>query len=341
MSTSVTTIPIQSALEASSMAMSASRVHLHLLRKPFTCSSRSFGDHELTQNLDNLQFIWGKKSLSDLSTWGIGGRCKIFVQVFNQTQLLSAVRYCRERSERFLIVGKGSNCLFDDEGFDGCVILNRIDFLEKVEPGVYRVGSGYPFNRLGVQTASEGFTGLEFAGGVPGTVGGAAYMNAGANTQEAGDCIHTVEIITTGGQTRVLGKLELDFGYRSSPFQGMKDLASITAVTFKLKFSQDAKQKQMEYLERRKRSQPLGERTAGSVFRNPSDLDVSAGELIERAGLKGFRIGEAMVSERHANFFINRGGATSHDMLELIAVVKEMVHHKFGVQLREEVLYIQ
>lgn len=95
----------------------------------------------------------------------------------------SLLRYCRERSERFLIVGKGSNCLFDDEGFDGCVILNRIDFLEKVEPGVYRVGSGYPFNRLGVQTASEGFTGLEFAGGVPGTVGGAAYMNAGANTQ--------------------------------------------------------------------------------------------------------------------------------------------------------------
>ncbi|CAL5372472.1 unnamed protein product [Camellia sinensis] len=261
-----------------------------------------------------------------------------------------------------MIIGKGSNCLFDDLGFDGCVILNQIGFLERIEPGMFRVGSGFRFNHLGILCSNEGFTGLEFAGGIPGTVAGAAYMNAGANGQETADVIDSIEIVTTEGKFQILNRTDLNFGYRTSPFQDMEDLAAIVAVTFQLKHSESARRRQQEYLERgsdpyprvgivaqdkfsrrimlRRISQPVRERSAGSVFRNPSNSGVSAAELIERAGLKGHRVGGAMVSNIHANFFINSGGSTSEDMLELINLVKEMVYQKFGIQLKEEVLYV-
>lgn len=288
----------------------------------------------------NLNFIRASKLLKDLSPWGIGGPCNYFVKVHNQTQLVSAIRYCHEHSIRFIIIGKGSNCLFDDLGFDGCVILNRIEFLESNEPGIYRVGSGFQFNKLGMQCSNEGFTGLEFAGGIPGTVGGATYMNAGANGQETADVVDSVEIVKNDGSFQTLNRINLKFGYRTSPFKFMKDLGSIVAVMFKLQPSGSAKRRLQEYLERRRVSQPIGERSAGSVFRNPPNLGIAAAELIEKAGLKGFRVGGAMVSNIHANFFINSGGSTSQDMLDLIAFVKEKVDQKFGVQLKEEVLYV-
>ncbi|KAK6266550.1 hypothetical protein QUC31_017387 [Theobroma cacao] len=298
-----------------------------------------FKNKEQTQSWNGLKVIRGKKLLKDLTTWGIGGVCNYFVEVFDQTQLLSAIRYCHVNSIPYIIIGKGSNCLFDDLGFDGCLILNRIEFLERIDPGVYRVGSGFRFNQLGVLSCNEGFTGLEFSGGVPGTVGGATYMNAGANGQETASTIESIDIVTTEGAFQTLHRVDLSFGYRSSPFQDMKDLAAITAVTFRLQGSGSARKRQQELLKRRRITQPLGERSAGSVFRNPSSLGVSAAELIDKTGLKGFSIGGAMVSHIHANFFVNIGGSTSQDMLNLIAFVKDKVDKKFGIELEEEVLY--
>ncbi|XP_042475443.1 UDP-N-acetylenolpyruvoylglucosamine reductase-like isoform X1 [Macadamia integrifolia] len=296
---------------------------------------------KLCSNSNGLDFVRGKKLLSELSTLGIGGPCNYFLQVFNPTQLVSAIRYCTEHSIRFIIIGKGSNCLFDDLGFDGCVILNRIDYLERIEPGIYRAGSGYPFNKLGVHCCNEGFGGLEFSGGVPGTVGGAVYMNAGANGQETADTIDTVEIVTIDGRNQTLHRNDLTFGYRRSSFQEMENMAAIVAVTFQLKPSALARERQRAYLQRRRSSQPLVERSAGSVFQNPSGLGISAGELIERAGLKGFSLGGAKVSDIHANFFINSGRATSQEMLELIDFVKARINTTFGIQLEEEIQYIK
>ncbi|XP_058091512.1 uncharacterized protein LOC131237641 [Magnolia sinica] len=287
-----------------------------------------------------LRFVRGNKLLKELGTWGIGGPCRYFVEVFDQTQLVSTIRYCRLRSIQFLIIGKGSNCLFDDRGFNGCIILNRIDFLERIGPGVYRAGSGYPFNRLGIQCSNDGFTGLEFAGGIPGTVGGAVYMNAGADGQETANSIDSIEIVTMDGRQQVLNACELVFGYRRSPFQEMEDIAAIAAVTFGLTASVNAMERQRVYLGRRKKSQPIRERSAGSVFRNPSGLGISAGELIDRAGLKGLEVGGAKVSNIHTNFFINFNGSTSMDMLELINRVKEEVDRKFGIELEEEIRYV-
>ncbi|KAK9114989.1 hypothetical protein Syun_021786 [Stephania yunnanensis] len=178
---------------------------------------------------------------------------RLFGGVFN--------RFCRDNSIGFVIVGKGSNCLFDDKGFHGRVILNRIDFVQNTDDGLlggcYRVGSGCPFNRFGIQSCIDGFSGLEFAGGIPGTVGGAVYMNAGADAQE------------------------------------MEDLAAIVSVTFRLKASSSSRVRQQDYMARWRLLQPAGERSAGSVFRNPLGVGISAGELIEKAGMKGFRVGES------------------------------------------------
>ncbi|KAG6412450.1 hypothetical protein SASPL_125129 [Salvia splendens] len=231
-----------------------------------------------------------------LSTWRIGGcpcNCKYLVQVSDHHQLLATAMSKRN------------------------------------EPCLYRAGSGYPFNRPALQTANEGFSGLELAAG---TVGGATYMNAGANGQETADAVESVEIMTRDGEYMTLNRSELGFVYRWSSFRDMKELAAITAVTFKLKVSESAKKNQQIYLE----SQPLEETSAGSVFCNPERTDLSAAQLIERAGLKGCRVGGDVISEKHANFFINRGGATSGDMLRLMDFAKEAVWRQFGVELHEE-----
>ncbi|XP_024383863.1 uncharacterized protein [Physcomitrium patens] len=280
--------------------------------------------------------------LSEVSTWGIGGPARIYAEVSTPDELATVLRYCTCHNVRWFVVGKGSNCLFDDRGFDGCVILNRINFLEKLGTGRYRVGSGYAFNTLGVQCSRDGFSGLEFAGGIPGTVGGAIYMNAGADGQETGDVVQNVEILTTSGVSHSLSRDagELKFDYRFSPFQKMSDFSVIVAATFDLQPNSDAKQRQRIYLERRKRTQPVTEKSAGCVFRNPGAGCQSAGALIEQAGLKGVAIGGARVSEKHANFLINGGGSKSQDVQALIALVKEEVHKKFGLWLQDEVLYI-
>ncbi|KAH0464022.1 hypothetical protein IEQ34_006808 [Dendrobium chrysotoxum] len=287
--------------------------------------------------------VGNRKLLRDLSTFGIGGPCSFFIEATRPAHLISAARLARSRSLPLLILGRGSNCLFSDRGFDGLVVLNRSSIDETVEvvgPGRVRVGSGYPFNRLGVRTAVEGWGGLEFAGGIPGTVGGAAFMNAGANGQETAEVVESVEVVNREGEIRVLGKEDLKFGYRWSSLQEMDDLAGILAVTFRLRPAPAARNRQREFLERRRKTQPISERSAGSVFRNPVSCGVAAGQLIDIAGLKGCVIGGAKVSELHANFIINTGGATAKDVLALIAFVKDKVDRMFGIELKEEIRYV-
>ncbi|XP_072985788.1 uncharacterized protein [Typha latifolia] len=308
---------------------------LNLKPPPLTIINGQDGHSLVEQSI-----LRNRKYLKELSSWGIGGPCNYFLQVSRTSELIAVIHYCQTRCIPLLIVGKGSNCLFDDHGFDGFVVLNRLDQFEVIEPGVYRVGSGYPFNRLGFRCSIEGFSGLEFAGGIPGTVGGAVFMNAGANGQETGNVIDAVEVVTKEGELRELKRNDIAFGYRWSSFQEMKDLAAIVAVTFRLMPEEKARERQRALLERRRKTQPIGERSAGSVFRNPPDSGISAGGLIELAGLKGFGIGGAKVSTVHANFFINFNGSTSTDMLALINHVKEEVDELFGIELKEEIRYV-
>lgn len=270
------------------------------------------------------------RSLSEFSTFGIGGPIRSFVEV-------STIEEMEEASQIDLpkmVIGKGSNCLFDDRGFDGLVILNKIDFCHWGDLEV-TAGSGYSFSLLGVQTARKGLSGLEFACGIPATVGGAVFMNAGANGKETADCLKSA-LFFDGVKRREFLREELEFGYRVSPFQKMEGV--ILSATFSLKPSLEARKSQLQIIENRMKTQPLKEKSIGCIFRNPPGQ--SAGALLDRCGLKGVSVGGAKISEIHANFIVNHEGATAKDVKQLIRLVQEKVLEQTGVCLEPEIRMI-
>ncbi len=269
--------------------------------------------------------------LKDFTTFGIGGPAKYFIEVHTIPELQEAIQY----SGRSIVLGKGSNVLFDDRGFDGLVILNKIHFCEQ-NGSEFRVGAGYSFSLLGTQTARKGFAGLEFASGIPGSVGGAVYMNAGANGGETFQTLTHVTYVDQQGEVQELSKEQLKFDYRFSSFQTMP--GAIAAARFHLLTSTEARQRQLKIIDYRTKTQPYGDLSAGCVFRNTAGHP--AGALIEQCGLKGFSIGGAQVSTVHANFIVNRCDATTQDVLQLAAHVKKTVFEKTGHALEMEIKII-
>jgi UDP-N-acetylmuramate dehydrogenase len=272
-----------------------------------------------------------QQPLGPLTTFGIGGPARLFAVASSVEDVIEA----QQLGERLFVLGRGSNCLFDDAGFDGLVLHNRLHFIRS-EGSVVEVGAGYPFSHLGVATARRGLSGLEFASGIPGSVGGAVVMNAGANGQETVESLLWVEVVTPSGEVRRYERSELEYGYRHSPFQGNGEI--VVAAAFELTQSETARAHQLQLLAARKSSQPLSDQSAGCIFRNPAGG--SAGELIERCGLKGKRLGGVEVSPIHANFMVNRGGATAAEARELIAQVQAEVRRQTGVELMPEVLQV-
>ncbi len=270
--------------------------------------------------------------LSDYTTYKIGGVAKQFLIVTTVEELSLALAHLNGTNERVIILGKGSNTLFDDRGFNGTVILNKIADIKWEEESV-RVGAGYSFAHLGVQTARKGFSGLEFASGIPGTVGGAVYMNAGANGLETKDVIVSVEYLDREGKLHNFPKNDLKFAYRWSMFHDMG--GAIVGATFKLTPSSTAKQRQKEILDYRLATQPYKSKTCGCVFRNPEGF--SAGKLIDECGLKNMTVGGATISPLHGNFIENRENATANDIIELMTHIRKVVKEKTGIELEEEV----
>jgi UDP-N-acetylmuramate dehydrogenase len=269
------------------------------------------------------------RSLSEFSTFGIGGPIRLFVEVSTIEEMEEALSL----GHPWLVVGKGSNCLFADVGFDGLVILNKIDFCEWQENSVF-VGSGYSFSLLGVQSARKGLSGLEFASGIPATVGGAIFMNAGANGKETKDALKSV--LYFDGKRQEFAREELSFSYRTSPFQKLPGV--ILGATFALTAEPAARQNQLKIVDYRMKTQPLKDKSVGCIFRNPPGD--AAGRLIEQCGLKGTKIGGAKVSEVHANFIVNENKATSQDVRALIALIQKTVFEKTGVELESEVRFV-
>ncbi len=274
------------------------------------------------------------KPLNTFSTFGIGGPARYFLEVSSAKELSKALHHCYLEQIPYILLGKGSNTLFDDLGFCGLVIFNKILGLKQEGP-LFSVGAGYSFSLLGVQTARRGWSGLEFASGIPGSVGGAVYMNAGANQCETWGSLDDVTYVTEEGEVQHLVAGELCFGYRFSTFQKKK--GAIAAATFRLTPSPLARKHQLEIVEYRRRTQPYGDPSAGCVFRNAKEQ--SAGALIEQCGLKGLKIGGAEVSTLHANFIVNRGGATAAEVLELATRVKNEVFAITGITLEMEIRF--
>ncbi len=273
--------------------------------------------------------------LKDFTTFGIGGPAKYFTQVNSIEELQKTIQYCYTNNLRYFVLGKGSNSLFSDQGFDGVVILNKIHFIEEIA-GEFYVGAGYSFSLLGSQTARKGWEGLEFASGIPGTVGGAVFMNAGANGTETFETLLEVTYVNERGELEILPKAEIQWGYRHTSFHEKK--GAIAAARFQLKASSSARKKQLDLIDYRTKTQPYSDQSAGCVFRNaPSS---SAGRLIQDAGLKGFAIGGAEVSTLHANFIVNKGNATAQDVITLAKHVQNTVQEKTGQFLEMEIRVI-
>ena len=275
------------------------------------------------------------KLLSEISTFGVGGPAKWYVEVQTVDELKEVIKHCFQHKLPYFILGKGSNLVFDDRGFDGLVIGNRIQFCQ-IEDTKVSVGAGYSYSLLGSQTARKQLSGLEFASGIPGSVGGAVYMNAGAGKAQTADCLQDVLFIDEKGEECLLKKEELKFSYRFSSFQKMR--GAIAAATFELKSSPEARQSQLSLIKYRTSTQPYQDKSAGCMFRNPGIS--SAGALIEKCGLKGFSMGGAGVSKMHANFIINQKDATAEDVRNLSQHVRKLVQEQTGIELEFEVRFI-
>ena len=271
------------------------------------------------------------------TTFKTGGEADVFVSPENEEQLSELLTFCKGEEIKPFIIGNGSNLLVDDCGIDGVVIEigDGFDFLELTDETTIIAGAGTSLAKLCRFALSNSLAGLEFAFGIPGSVGGAAFMNAGAYGGEMKDVVSKVNHLTSDGKPGCLYGDELSFGYRKSAYS--ENGFVVTSVVFKLQKGEksEIEAKMNELLQRRKDKQPLEFPSAGSVFKRPEGY--FAGALIEQSGLKGKRIGGAMVSEKHAGFIINYDNATTADVRELIAFCQKTVFEKFGVELKTEI----
>ena len=287
----------------------------------------------------------------------IGGKAKYFLVAKNKNQILNGILWAKKRKIPFFILGGGSNVLFSDKGYEGLVIKLQNTKYEIRNTKIV-AESGVPLQKLVIESAKKGLSGLENLAGIPGTLGGAIYGNAGVFGREIGDLVEEVEVLDVRGpklEVKRLQNKDCKFGYRESIFKRKKNWV-ILGATLKLKKGKkkEIEEKIKKILKLRKERQPLEFPSAGSVFKNVPIKNVSkkirekfkekikngflpAGALIEAVGLKGYQIGGAKISEKHANFIVNTGNAKASDVLKLIETIKEKVKKKFKVQLEEEI----
>jgi len=273
-----------------------------------------------------------KPLLKEYTTYKVGGKAIALVMPDSVDNLIKLLDFLKSENVKYKVIGNGSNLIFNDSGYDGIIIrLNKLDDL-KIDNKTVTVGAGYNLIKLSLKTAKMGLTGLEFASGIPGTVGGAVFMNAGAYKSDMGYVVRKVKVLTPDYQIKTLDNKELDFHYRTSFLQKNPGYICLEAT---IVLSSGDASKIMEVINDRKKrrleSQPLEYPSAGSVFRNP--LNDYAGRLIEELGLKGKSLGGAEVSLKHANFIINKNKATGEDIKALILEIKDKVKEKYDIDL--------
>lgn len=278
------------------------------------------------------------EKLSQYVNFKVGGPADILLTPKSKEQVLKTVNTCKENNIPFYIIGNGSNLLVKDGGFRGVIILlTKVDGISVNDERI-EAECGVMLKRVSEKAVANSLTGFEFACGIPGTVGGAVFMNAGAYDGEISHVIESAEVINEQGEVVKLSKEELDLGYRSSIV--MKKGYVVLSATFKLNKGTVKTIKDLveDLTNKRESKQPLEYPSAGSTFKRP--VGYFAGKLIQDAGLKGYSLGGAAISEKHSGFVINKGGATAKDILDLIHHVQEEVKKQFGVDLHTEVRII-
>ena len=273
--------------------------------------------------------------LSKYTTYRVGGTCRLLVYPKNLEKLIELMEIIDREQIKYFILGNGSNVLFSDDIYEGIII--KLDNFSNIEylDNLVLLGAGYSLVKLSLEVAKRGLAGLEFASGIPGTVGGAVFMNAGAYNSDMKSIVKSVTVLTPDLKVISLSNEEMKFAYRESFLQHNRGFICLEVL---LKLRHGEKEALEEVMKdrklKRKRTQPLEYPSAGSVFRNPEGL--FAGKLIEDLNLKGYQVGGAKISEKHANFIINVGNAKASDIKEIIDVVKEKVKEKYNITLRVE-----
>ena len=288
-------------------------------------------------------------SLAPFTSFGIGGPADAVLVLEDVSELEAVLVFCSKNSIRYRFIGKGTNILVADSGFDGVILLfgkalSQIRLVEEKETGLIRVkvGAGCSLAKLLSWSADNGYSGLEFATGIPGSLGGAVIMNAGAWHGEIADVLDSVQLYSMAVGEENISVEDLDFGYRKWRNQKNADGEERLVIGAEILLQKDEKKlikkRCGEYLAKRKEKQPKGLKNAGSFFKNPEGD--SAGRLIEAAGLKGLQYGDAMVSPAHANFLVNRGSAKAQDIKELMRIVIKKVKEESGIELQAEVHFL-
>lgn len=302
----------------------------HLLDKTVKFITETVGEDHVLLN----------EPMSEHTTFKIGGEVPVFCKPQNKEQILALIKYFDENRVDYFVMGNGSNLLVNDKGFDGVIIQLLDDYSDTEifeENGAFRVKAqaGARMWRLGMKIAEAGACGFEFATGIPGTIGGAVMMNAGAYGGEIKDVVESVTVCDRQGNEIVLDTADMEFGYRRSIIS--KDDYIVLEVMLRLRKGDPAKIKDKidELTQKRNSKQPLDIPSAGSTFKRPEGY--FAAKLIDDAGLRGLKVGGAQVSEKHAGFVVNTGNATAADVIALTDMIKEKIFEYNGVKLELEV----
>lgn len=286
-----------------------------------------------------------REPLAAHTTFRIGGPAAFWCVPHDVAQLRATLACCKEHAARYYLLGNGSNTLFADEGFDGVVVDLRelappVAAATQGDKVALTAGAGMTLGRLCAEAQQRGLAGLEFACGIPGTVGGAVYMNAGAYGGELKDVLTEVTFLDETLNLRTLPVTELAMGYRTSVFEKNPSWCVVSAtVSLQPGDAAQILAQMQDYLQRRKDKQPLEWPSAGSTFKRPQGA--FAGKLIEECGLRGFTVGGAQISEKHCGFVINKGGATCADVVTLTEEVKRIVREKTGFILEREIRVVR
>ena len=287
---------------------------------------------KLTENAD----------MSRYTSFRAGGCARALIEVATTEELKAVLQLVTEENIPHMVIGNGSNMLFKDSGYDGIVIKlsqQGFDYVNFGENNTVSAGTAVANGVLAKMLQREGLAGFEFASGIPGSLGGAVFMNAGAYGGEMKDIVKSVKTISPDGQEeRIFTAEEMDFGYRHSCLEENGYIAVEVTMELEKGDREEIAARMKELMEKRNSKQPVNYPSAGSTFKRPEGY--FAGKLIEDAGLKGLTVGGAQVSTLHSGFVINIGGATATDILQLMALVQNTVYDKFGVMLEPEVRII-
>ena len=283
--------------------------------------------------------ILTEEPMSRHTTFRIGGEAACFIRISSEEQLCKLIPYFENVGVEYFVLGKGSNLLVGDKGYPG-VILQISDACQQIEAEENRlqVQAGAALSKVALFAMERGLEGLEFAAGIPGTVGGGVVMNAGAYGGEMKQVVESVRVLSSEGEILTLDNDTMEFGYRTSIIRNRN--FTVLSVTFRLREGnrEEIRARIEDFQKRRMEKQPLNYPSAGSTFKRPEGY--FAGKLIMDAGLRGFQIGDARVSDKHCGFVVNVGKATARDVTDVIEEVQEKVRERFGVSLEREVIYL-